>query len=232
MSIERKPMDSLRAGPSDSVHLTIWERCAVADQILIDEISRANHWLAAWGKVMVSIPIANEGRPHVSAAFQHLCLEHHLGILRLVEQEIFGSAFALFRPQFDAFVRGAWIRVCASDAWIGGFLKGENRPSDLRALIEALEHAGAYDHGQLSDFRDRAYAVLCDFTHGGSVQIRSRMKVGAIEQGWEHKHVSGMLKSSSALAYLGLLEMAHLSDCPDELAGALSEAHQKIYVRG
>ncbi|MDN7851320.1 DUF6988 family protein [Burkholderia seminalis] len=203
----------------------------MAEQILVDGIERADLWLREWGKLVGDVSIANEQRQHASAAFQHLGLEHHVAILRLVHAEIYGSAFALFRSQFDAFTRGAWLRVCASDAWIEKFLRGDSRPSDLKELIEGLEAAGAYEPGHLSGFRDKAYALLCDYTHGGSVQLRSRMGDGSIAQGWEHKQVSGLLTSSCGLSLLGLLELAKLSDTPDELARKLGEAHMNIFMR-
>ncbi|MBR8005648.1 DUF6988 family protein [Burkholderia vietnamiensis] len=197
-------------------------------KILKDEIERAIAWYSGWGALVDGAAIDMTVRQHMSAAFQHLCLEHHVALIHLVQADIYGAAFALYRPQFDAFTRGAWVRACAPDDWIEGFRSGDKQPPNLKDLISDLERVEGYGDGFLSSFRDTAYGLLCDFTHGGAVQIQARVASGAIKQRWAEEHIAGLLRSSSALTYLACIEIAHLAD-DKTLANEFAVRHQRAY---
>ncbi|ALX11470.1 hypothetical protein P350_07880 [Burkholderia cepacia JBK9] len=163
-------------------------------KMLHDEIARSIKWYAGYSELVDGAVLDMTVRRHMAGAFQHLCFEHHLASLRLVQAEIYGAAFALYRPQFDAFARGAWVRACASDDWIDGFRKNEMQPPNFKDLISNLERVEGYEDGTLSNYREIAYGLLCDFTHGGAVQIRMRVAAGTIKQAWAEEHVAGLLK--------------------------------------
>lgn len=197
-------------------------------KILQDEIDRAAEWYSGWGELVDGMSIDMTVRQQMSAAFQHLCLEHHVAVIRLVQSDMYGAAFALYRPQFDAFTRGAWVRACASDDWIEGFRAANKQPPNLKDLISDLERVEGYDDGSLSNFRETAYGLLCDFTHGGAVQIRARVASGTIKQQWTDEHVAGLLRSSSALTFLACVELAQLSK-DKKLASEFAARHQHAY---
>ncbi|MBU9382118.1 DUF6988 family protein [Burkholderia gladioli] len=196
--------------------------------VLKSEIEKTVQWCKVWREVVQQAKVGAEVRSHMSGAFQHLCLEHHTGLLRLAEVGIYGAAFALYRPQFDAFVRGAWIRACASDVWIGGFQKNEKQPPVIKNIINSLEKVDGYEDGLLTKFRETAYGLLCDFTHGGTVQVRMRVAPGSIKMGWSEDHVAGLLRSSSALALLGCIEISRLAK-DEEMANEFAFRHKSIY---
>jgi hypothetical protein len=54
-------------------------------------------------------------RSHVSAACLINSIEHGMAILVLVDEGLYGSALALVRLQFEAYVRGTWLAQSASD---------------------------------------------------------------------------------------------------------------------
>jgi hypothetical protein len=60
-----------------------------------------------------------------------LAQEHHHAIVFLVEHHLLGSAFALVRIAFEAYVRGAWLSLCAADKFVDAFLRGEEPPKSM-----------------------------------------------------------------------------------------------------
>jgi hypothetical protein len=55
-------------------------------------------------------------RVRIAGACLDLAMEHHKAIVVLAAHQLFGSAFALARPVFEAYVRGVWLHRCASRA--------------------------------------------------------------------------------------------------------------------
>jgi hypothetical protein len=50
--------------------------------------------------------------------------EHHDATIRLLAEDLNGSAFALLRSVFEAYVRGEWIALRADETWVNRFLEG------------------------------------------------------------------------------------------------------------
>ena len=64
-----------------------------------------------------------------------LAIEHHRAITELQNKNINGSAMALVRPTFEAFIRGLWLRHCANDAQVKQFARDRLDP-DFALCIE------------------------------------------------------------------------------------------------
>jgi hypothetical protein len=76
-------------------------------------------------------------RVQLAGACWHVALEHGQAIVMLTEDALHGSALALVRPVFEAYVRGMWLMHCASekevDAWTGS-VSERLRPIGARGL--------------------------------------------------------------------------------------------------
>jgi hypothetical protein len=166
-------------------------------------------------------------RARVSVSLHHLCIEHHTGIHTLVNQGIYGSAFALFRPQFEAYVRGAWYHFCASEALVNKFLKG-NDPPPINIQIANLEAKGGFDAGSLSRMKTKVWNNLNDFTHGGATQVKARNTRDEVIQSYKPEHVVGLVTSSATLALLSGVGIAAVID-DDALAVSLRDEYQSVY---
>lgn len=112
-------------------------------------------------------------RARVAVALHHLCIEHRAAGHVLVDSDVRGSAFALYRPQFEAYVRANWYFDCASE------IKDEIRQSftdehtgqliDAMAMLSylgALGIAKVADDGELAQRlygqHQEVYAALYD----------------------------------------------------------------------
>lgn len=151
-----------------------------------------------------------------------------MGIHVLVAEGVCGSAFALFRPQFEAYVRGVWYHRCASDDQVQKFING-NDPPKIGILIKDIENtATVFESGRLSSMKNNMWTNLNDLTHGGSTQVAARLSERGIDQSFLPEHVAGLLTSSATLSALAGLDMARAIE-NDELASSLWEEFSAIY---
>lgn len=64
-------------------------------------------------------------------------IEHHVGLVTLVEQRMFGPALALVRPMIETYLRGVWLEKLSTPAAITRFLASDE-PPDAEAMLRVL----------------------------------------------------------------------------------------------
>ncbi|GMT42456.1 MAG: hypothetical protein IEMM0002_0867 [bacterium] len=112
----------------------------------------------------------------IGAALLHLSIEHHGGISILVANKHYGSAFALLRPQFEAFVRGAWYLHCANDKQVAGYQEYEEPPRIKELIADIKNTPDCKNLGDvLEEIKKKIWDILCGYTHGGYYQVISRI---------------------------------------------------------
>ena len=196
---------------------------------LDDVIEKSRRWMTEAAALVDGSSFSTTNRTRVSVSLHHLCIEHHTGIHTLVDHGVLGSGFALFRPQFEAYVRGAWYCFCASDDEIMRFLRGAEPPR-IDRLIEQLESRGAFDQGTLRRMKSELWRSLCDFTHGGSIQVKARNTRDEVVRNYKLEHVAGLLTASATLSLLAGVGIAAAIDS-ESLATKLHDAYQSIYEK-
>jgi hypothetical protein len=189
--------------------------------LLDNAIERSKRWMERSAALIDGVDFTASKRSRVAISLLHLSNEHHQGIHTLVQHGVIGSAFALLRPQFESFIRGAWFDQCASDDEISGFLEGKRRPK-LDLLIAALEGTPAYAGSVLSEIMSSAGANFHDFTHGGVTQVKARITATEIRQAYDPAHICGLLDASVAIAYMASLAISTAAGTT-ELAGKLRD---------
>ncbi|MGH9435193.1 MAG: DUF6988 family protein, partial [Terriglobia bacterium] len=100
-------------------------------------------------------------------------MEHHEAALLLVRNGKVGSAFALERSIFESAYRGLWFNYCATDAEIQHFEQHDELPLNMTDMARAID-IGYQAHGFYDGFRNRAWHVLCSYTHTGMLQLGRR----------------------------------------------------------
>jgi hypothetical protein len=190
-------------------------------------IEQSRRWMTEVATLVNGTTFETTTRSRVSVSLQHLCIEHHTGIHTLVDHGVLGSAFALFRPQFEAYVRGAWYQLCAAEDELAGFLRG-SQPPRIDTLIDQLERKGAFAEGNLRRMKSETWRNLCDFTHGGAIQVKARNTRDEVVRNYKIEHVAGLLTASATLALLAGTAIAAAVDS-DSLAVNLQTAYRSIY---
>jgi hypothetical protein len=194
---------------------------------LEDAIDKSKRWMEQAHSLIDGRSFPTSDRNRVAVSLFHLCIEHHQGIHTLVDHGVIGSAFALVRPQLEAYVRGAWFAVCATDVDVARFLRDEGPPR-IGILIENLEEKEAYKSGSLRRMKAELWDTLCGLTHGGYIQVLARNREDEIVQRYLLPHITGLIKASPILSYLACVGMAAVLD-EQPLAAKMREAHQAIY---
>ena len=171
------------------------------------------------------IPSADRGR--IAAALFQLCAEHHQGIHTLSEHGVLGSAFALLRPQLEAYVRALWLHRCATEEQVTSFIGGREPPK-IAALLDEIGRIPDYDSESLNATKKAVWGVLNDFTHGGATQVRARLTATEVARNYKIEHVVGMLRWSSVLSLMGYVGIASIGG-NDDLAVKLRDGFVSVY---
>lgn len=206
------------------------ERCGKALPQLEVALDRAERWMGECASLINGMSFLTTNRLRVAIALQHLSMEHHQGVYVLISQGVVGSAFALLRPQFETYVRGAWFHSCASVEHIEAFLKGADPPR-LDKLIEDLEKIEAFGCGSLGDLKRTAYRNFCDFTHGGAIQVKARNSRDEIISNYIPNDVINILEASTILSFHAAVAIATVAD-DATLTNLLLKKYQEIHREG
>jgi hypothetical protein len=191
------------------------------------QLGKSAEWMKECGLLVDGVSFETTNRLRVSVSLSHLCVEHQKGIHVLVEHGVIGSAFALFRPQFEAYLRGVWFHRCATDAQVSGFLVGEEPPK-VRVLMEAVQKLEGYEEGSLGRFKKEIWRNLNDFTHGGAIQVKARITEDEIICNYHPKHIAGLLQSAATMSLLAGAAIASAVN-NNELGNNLLSLYQRLY---
>lgn len=104
---------------------------------------RSTRWIAALAAAPDGFTLADiNHRQRVAISLLQLSVDHHVSLRLLIDAEMLPSARALYRPQIEAYLRGLWAHLCASEAQLERFLQSGALPrlDDMLAALEALDH--------------------------------------------------------------------------------------------
>ncbi len=174
------------------------------------------------------LDISSATQSRVAAALFHLCTEHQQAVHTLANHGLIGSAFAILRPQFEAYVRGVWYHRCATDDQLNAFIKGAEPPR-IRQLLSDIAKIADFNSESLIATKTSVWGVLNDFTHGGSIQVRARLTPIEIARNYKTEHIIGLLRWSSILSFMGYVGMASIAE-NDLLAKNLRDSFHSIYA--
>ena len=157
---------------------------------------------------------------YLSAACLHTSIEHGIAILVLVDEELYGSALALIRPQFEAYVRGMWLAQCAGNSEVDR--AGHDDFPAINSMIASLEKPGLLDSALLSTIKRDAWKPLNSLTHTGYQQIGPRLNKEGIGSHFDDNQTRVALNWAEALTILCVVAFAGLAK-DDQLAFAALE---------
>ena len=156
-----------------------------------------------------NLTIPSDERTRIVVGLIDLGLEHEKSIGILATNKFYGSGFALSRPLFEAYIRAVWLRNCATQDEIEKFKKG-NIDKSFGALIEDIEKLEAYDVQVLSDIKNKSWAIMNDFTHGGVLQALGRNKSEFIEPNYPKQDILGAIDFAISIGLFLTMEVAYI----------------------
>jgi hypothetical protein len=148
-------------------------------------------------------------RVRAAAGCLAIAQDHHHAIVLLLEHRLYASSFSLIRVAFEAYVRGEWLALCASDAEIEQFLNGEEPPK-IDRLLSALEGMPAFTEQVLSKIKKRRWKAMCAYTHTGGLHVQRWNTAAAIEPNYSSDEILEVLQFAEIIASLAVLGVAGL----------------------
>lgn len=150
---------------------------------------------------MNGIAVPGENRSRVFFGLLHLSLEHFGAIVVLSKQNLFASAAALLRPQYEATIRALYFHQCASESEITAFTSGKD-PMSLKKMLDALEGKKISKEGTFANFYQNTKQFLHGFTHGGFEQLSRRYTESELINSFKNNEIESIVASAQVLACL------------------------------
>jgi len=198
------------------INSTEW--VSVPEQFLA-ESNEAVDWIyTATG----SLSFPRTDRCKAAATCFAIAQEHHESIVVLAEHRLFATCLALVRVVFDAYVRGVWLSICATDKEVERFIAFKE-PPPMADLVKAIDEHPDFEGGYLSGYKATAYKALCDLTHTGGRQVQRWDKVDAIEPNYRLEEILDAIRVSRSIALLSVLGVITLVDDTDIALAAVRE---------
>ena len=185
---------------------------------LIDKAFVLHDWIT---KSLDDLEISRERRILLSVSCYDIVIEHHIGIAALLKSNINGSAFALVRPLFETFVRGVWLRNCASENEIEKYVS-DRLDKKFYQLIEEVEKVDGFQDCVLRGLKDSAWKAMNSYTHGGIQQAGRRSTGAYIEPDYSEEEITEVIKVSGSFALLAFQQIV-LEAGENELAIAAND---------
>jgi hypothetical protein len=193
----------------------------------IEELIHKSEQLIQWlDQCIDGIEITSEERIRLAAGCLDTALEHHKAVLLLVAKSLFGSAFALIRLLFEAYIRGIWLHRCASDSDLKLF-KAEKLDKKFGAFIKDIETIAGFEERVLSNTKTKSWKAMNSYTHSGFMQVVRRNTASTIEPNYTEDEILEALNFANAIGLLSALEISHLARS-EELANSILEKAEGI----
>lgn len=138
---------------------------------------------------------------------QHLAIEHGQAIICLVDKGLYGSALALQRPMFEAIVRGVWIRYSATDKEVEKATDGKFPHTEIM-VNNSPRWEDQNSTPPLNEIKEIWWKRFCDYTHGGSGQIRARLSNSGLQANYNNADVIAALRWSDMTQLYSGVEIA------------------------
>jgi hypothetical protein len=178
----------------------------------IEDAKGLAHWLT---EKINGLEIANSERRHLASAAYSVALDHHVGLIVLLEQAHYPSFVALLRCQVDAYVRGVWLASCATDEEVNEFATGKRLflPHEMFQRVNEVMESNV-----IANVKAGSWKILCDFAHTGPRQLQRNMSAGAIELNYDEAELLEGLEAANAWALVTASGLADLAS--DQALGA------------
>lgn len=176
------------------------ERLQAADE-LVEWLRQAVH--------EQSLPPSN--RAKASAACFGIAQEHHSAIVLLARYCLYASSFALLRVEFEAYIRGLWLSLCASDAEVEEFIAG-SEPPKINDLLAAIEQTPSFSGKVLSHIKSENWKAMCAYAHTGGLHVQRWITSEGVEPNYEPDEVEEVLRFAELIAALSVIAIAQLTN--------------------
>lgn len=172
-----------------------------------EKINAAEDFGAALNRLTNEVEMLSTAKNRAAAASFGIALDHHAAIVFLLKENFHSSAFSLLRILFEAYLRGLWLKHCATEDQVSAFFRGNEPPKTLVAEIEATE---AFTSGVLSRIKKENWRAMCAFTHTGGLHLQRWQSQEAVEPTFSPNELEECLNFAELFGAMAGLELVQL----------------------
>jgi hypothetical protein len=194
-----------------------------------DNIIKSEALIQWMDKRIDGLEINSDERIRISAACFDIALEHQKAIVLLIANNLVGTAFALVRLLFEAYIRGLWLGKCASSNEIKKYKK-DKIEKNFATLIEEIEKIEGFKEGILSKAKVAGWKAMNSYTHSGFYQSVRRNKEETIEPNYDDDEIIEVLGFSNSIGLLSALQISLMAG-DEDLASDLLERSKTDLVK-
>lgn len=174
-------------------------------------VQRALEWaehVRHWNETSLSGLVLHAPDPdHMAAVAFAVVHEHQASAALLVKHGLLGSATALMRPAFEAFVRGIWLQW-ADNQELAHFQKGRDTATPDKIIRKVVKRSGVQRYADLLDTWQQSEKTMHGYVHHGYQSLIRRS--GEIDTPPEE--VVDLLGFSTSMALHASLEILELAE--------------------
>jgi len=164
------------------------------------------------------ISVPSNGRTRMGTALLQHALDITDAMILLIERNLPGPAFSLFRPLHESYTRGVWLLDHASEQAVEKFANGKYPGFNdmLNDIGDDPETGGAFIKGMSELNREDFHGL----THGGIELVSRRFSATAIEPSYPSEEIEKLIKVRNQYACLiafFLLQLAGDEDGMNQL---------------
>lgn len=168
------------------------------------------------------LPAGN--RVRAAASCYAIAQDHHHAIVLLIESRLYASSFALIRLEFEAYVRGLWLALCANESQIEKFVScPEWEPPKINDLIRGVENSPDPPEKALSKIKSQSWNSMCAYTHTGGLHVQRWNTEDGIEPNYSSDEVEEVLTFSEIIGAMSVIGIAELGGMNELAQRVLSE---------
>jgi len=133
----------------------------------------------------------------------------------LVNNKLFGSAFALIRPFYETYYRALWMLKYATDTEVEGIANGKFTFPNMGSKIKDLDaiYTGTDFFEQL---KKNSWSAMCDYAHTGRLQLSRRWTEDELEPNYKDGEIIEVIKGTETIllmfAYVVLKEHSYITE--------------------
>ena len=197
----RKDKPDKVSGPTPALSPAIKQRLQESERIL--------HWVQSKLHGMKIPQLPDDKRSQLASACWHVTIDHSMAIVVLVHETLHGSALALIRPLFEAYVRGMWLMYAATNEDIDR--AGRDRFPSHSDIVTGLEKSHHFSSRPFSAIKNQTWNRLCSLTHTGSHQILTRLTPQGLGYNYQDFEILEALHWADMLTLLVVVAFADLT---------------------
>lgn len=173
-----------------------------------ERIAAAEELRANLHRLTNEIEMWQTEKNRAAAASFGIAQDHHAAIVFLMKTTFYSSSFALLRTLFEAYLRGLWLKYCATNEQVSAFFRGGEPPKTMVAEIESTE---AFTGGVLSRIKKENWRAMCAFTHTGGLHLQRWQSPDAVEPTFTPEELDECLNCAELFGAMACLELVQLS---------------------